>query len=439
MRVLMLTGCLLLASLANAQMALPSVRLPVTAPTLPNLPATDVSLQSRLDAEFQGTDLKELRALHVRTLLRAHGDLVEADSHGDPMVRGEVLVVSPDATALQAAAAAGFSVAREFTLDVPPVRIVVLHVATRTARAVERLRALDPGIVSDFNHIYIESGAVIGAGTASQSAPPNDAAASGAPAASAGRIGLIDSGVDSTHEVFSGLTVHQHGCSSAPVPGAHGTAVASLMVGRAAALHGAAPGSELYAADVYCGLPTGGAVQTVTEAFSWLAHEGVPVINVSLVGPPNRILETVVESLIARGHIVVAAVGNDGPGAPPLYPAAWPGVVGVTAVDAHQRALAEAARGAQVKFAAPGAQMAAAKRASGYTLVRGTSFAAPIVAGLLSLNLQVVDKVAADKAVATLASQALHLGAPGPDPVYGYGLVGASLRRQPALAAFRVD
>jgi subtilisin family serine protease len=113
--------------------------------------------------------------------------------------------------------------------------------------------------------------------------------------------------------------------------------------------------------------------------------------------------------------------------------------VGVTAVDAHQRALVEAARGAQVKFAAPGAQMAAAKRPSGYTLVRGTSFAAPIVAGLLSLNLQVVDKVAADKAVATLASQALHLGAPGPDPVYGYGLVGASLRRQPALAAFRVD
>jgi subtilisin family serine protease len=177
----------------------------------------------------------------------------------------------------------------------------------------------------------------------------------------------------------------------------------------------------------------------VTEAFSWLAHEGVPVINVSLVGPPNRILETVVESLIARGHIVVAAVGNDGPAAPPLYPAAWPGVVGVTAVDAHQRALVEAARGAQVKFAAPGAEMAAAKRPSGYTLVRGTSFAAPIVAGLLSLNLQVVDKVAADKAIATLASEALHLGAPGPDPVYGYGLVGASLRRQPALAVFRVD
>jgi subtilisin family serine protease len=101
--------------------------------------------------------------------------------------------------------------------------------------------------------------------------------------------------------------------------------------------------------------------------------------------------------------------------------------------------LVEAARGAQVKFAAPGAQLGAARRPSGYTLVGGTSFAAPIVAGLLSLDLQVVDKAAADKPIAALAAQALDLGAPGSDPVYGYGLVGASLRRQPALTALRVD
>jgi len=440
MRILMVILCSSLVPLATGQISLPSVRLPVPPTTLPNLPATDVSLQSRLDAEFQGGDLKELRALRIRTLLRAHGDVVETDPDGNPMVRGEVLLVSPDAAALQAASTAGFSVAREFTLEVPPVRIVVLHIGARTARALQRLRALNPGAVYDFNHIYIESGVVnADAPGLSPVAAPNEDAASAKAAAPAGLIGLIDSGVDSAHEVFAGLTVHQHGCANTSIPDAHGTAVASLMVGRSTALHGAASGSELYTADVYCGQPTGGAVQTVAEAFSWLAHEGVPVINVSLVGPPNRVLETVVESLIARGHIVVAAVGNDGPAAPPLYPAAWPGVVGITAVDAHQHALVEAARGAQVKFAAPGAQMAAAKCPSGYTLVRGTSFAAPIVAGLLSLNLQVVDKVAADKAVATLAAEAVHVGAPGLDRVYGYGLVGASLRRQPALAAFRVD
>ena len=83
--------------------------------------------------------------------------------------------------------------------------------------------------------------------------------------------------------------------------------------------------------------------------------------------------------------------------------------------------------------------MVAARLPSGYALVRGTSFAAPIVAGLLSLKLQAIDKVRADAAVAALAGEAVDLGAPGPDVVYGYGLVGESLRRQPALAAFRVD
>jgi hypothetical protein len=104
MRSLMLTLCLSLAPVANGQIALPSVRLAVPAVTLPNLPAADVSLQSRLDAEFQGSDLRDLRALRIRTLLRTHGDVAEADPDGNPTVRGEVLLVSPDTAALQAAA-----------------------------------------------------------------------------------------------------------------------------------------------------------------------------------------------------------------------------------------------------------------------------------------------------------------------------------------------
>ena len=111
----------------------------------------------------------------------------------------------------------------------------------------------------------------------------------------------------------------------------------------------------------------------------------------------------------------------------------------MTGVDAHRRVLVEAQRGPQVKFAAPAAQMAAAKSPSGYTLVRGTSFAAPIVAGLLALNLRAPDKAAADRAVMALAEQAVHLGSPGPDPVYGFGLVGEALRRQPVLTMLRAD
>ena len=101
--------------------------------------------------------------------------------------------------------------------------------------------------------------------------------------------------------------------------------------------------------------------------------------------------------------------------------------------------LVEAERGPHVMFAAPGARLAAARRPSGYALVRGTSFASPIVTGLLALNLHAVDKTAADAAIATLVHDAINLGSPVPNPIYGYGLVGEALRRQPALAALRAD
>jgi len=74
--------------------------------------------------------------------------------------------------------------------------------------------------------------------------------------------------------------------------------------------------------------------------------------------------------------------------------------------------LVEAQRGAQVEFAAPGADMAAAQLHQAYALVRGTSFASPIVAGLLALELHTPDPGAAQHAVATLAGRALDLGAP---------------------------
>jgi subtilisin family serine protease len=436
MRLFILILCLFNAQIAAAQVGLPSVRVPIPGAGLPSLPRTDLPLESNLDAEFRGTDLRGLRTLQIRTLLRAHGDVIETDPHGNPIVRGEVLAVAPSAAALQAAAAAGFSVVRESTLDALELRVVVLRVSSGTARSLARLQAMDPNGIFDFNHIYIESGSITTNAVDSQ-APGVDEGATAV--AGAARIGLIDSGVDPAHEVFSGLALHQHGCSGRVVPQEHGTAVASLMVGRAPTFHGAAPGSELYAADVYCGLATGGAADAVAQAFSWLVQEKVPVLNVSLVGPPNRVLEGVVKRVIAGGHIVVAAVGNDGPAAPPLYPAAWPGVVGVTAVDARRRVLVDAERGPQVKFAAPGAQMAAARSPSGYTLVRGTSFAAPIVAGLLALNLPAPDKAAADRAVMALAQQAVHLGSPVPDPVYGFGLVGEALRLQPVLTTLRAD
>jgi subtilisin family serine protease len=407
---------------ALAQVGLPQVQLP----QLPVQVPVDVNqtLDRTLDAA-NPQQLRELRRLKVRELLRTNRTVLEADPRGAPVVRSEIVALSPSAEALQKAEAAGFDVIRRRELEGLNVTTVVLRAPAgmSTRRALRELQRNDPQGTYDFNHLYIESGET-GAPVAGA-----NAALTTLPQFTDVRIGLIDGGVDASHPALSGARLQQHGCET-PVPGAHGTAVASLLVGSAGDFHGAAPGAQLYGADVYCGQTTGGAVDAVAEAFGWLVHERIPVINVSLVGPANRMLEQVVRLVIARGHIIVAAVGNDGPAAPPLYPAAYPGVVAVTGVDARNRVLLEACRGSHVAFAAPGADLSAATLLQTYATVRGTSFSAPIVAGLLARQLLNPDTTQARQAISLLASHAQDLGSKGSDRIYGKGLVGAELRPQ---------
>jgi hypothetical protein len=418
-----------LAQLPGVQLPnLPRVDLPaVTQTATDTVTGTVNGVTDRLGVER----LTDLRQLRIRELLRTQRANVERDPAGAPILRAEIVAFSPTDAALGNARAAGFTVARDRALEGLDARLVVLRAPENmsTRRALSRLRALDPNGAYDFNHIYLDSGEAAeptGSGVAAHIA--DVAPASGV------RLGLVDGGVDVTHPVFKDAQIHQHGCDDKSAPSAHGTAVASLMVGRSELFHGAAPGAELFAADVYCGLGTGGAVDAVVDGIAWIVRQRVPVINVSLVGPRNVALENVVRVVIARGFIIVAAVGNDGPAAKPLYPASYPGVVGVTGVDARQKVLLEACRGPQVDFAAPGADMAAALMAPTFAAVRGTSFAAPIVAGLLAEQLREPDSAAAEKAIAQLAAQAVDLGSRGFDKIYGNGLVGSSLRVAPALA-----
>jgi subtilisin family serine protease len=252
------------------------------------------------------------------------------------------------------------------------------------------LREADPQGIYDFDHLYLQSGAA-----AAAAAPAQPGEAHIGP-----RIGLIDSGVAASVSVveqraFAGAT---------PVPAAHGTIVAST-------LNSAAPGARIFVADIYGGAPAGGASSALARALTWLASENTRVINVSLVGPRNRIVEAVVARIIARGVIIVAAVGNDGPAAAPLFPAAYAGVVGVTGVDAHNRILIEAGRGAQVDFSALGVRGRA----------RGTSYAAPTVAARLAM----IANSGAPNAFDVMRSEARDLGARGRDDIYGYGLITA--------------
>lgn len=387
-------------------------------------------LTSGVDRTLSGVDntvaatLRNARADAIRTLRLQHSDVVDVDPNGAPVVRAEIVAIAPSAEALAAARARGFTVGEATEASVLGLSITVLHAPAgmSTRRALEALRAADPQGAYDYNHIYL--GAGVGA-----RAPAPTLQTRGVESGGSHRVGLIDSGIDTSHPAFANASIQQRGFAGPQaLADIHGTEVASLMVGSDRTFRGAAPGASLYIADIYCGQPAGGGVSALIGALSWLAQSNVGVINISLVGPPNRALEAAVRAAIARGFIIVAAVGNDGPSAPPLYPAAYPGVIGVTGVDAHDRVLPEALRGAQVDFAAPGSDMIAAAPGGRYLAVRGTSFAAPIVAGLLAQRLSAPNPQAATNAQSALTQSARDLGARGPDRIFGMGFVGEEVR-----------
>jgi subtilisin family serine protease len=408
---------------AHAQL-LPKVQMPgVQVPQLPVEPA----LRGAADS------LRTLptRATRSQQLFEQHRAELDRDSRGELVVRAEVVALDITDAALAKAKQSDFLVKRTQELADLGVKITILQTPKgwSARRGLARLRKLDPDGTYDYNHVYLDSGGVIEA-SAARTAPAEPPAEIAGPRP---RIGVIDGGVDAGHVSLRASVIHRFGCGGEYVPNAHGTAVGSLLAGFATNFSGAAPRAELFAADVYCGSPTGGSVDEAAAAFSWMAQQRVAVINVSLVGPRNALLERVVKTLVDRGYLIVAAVGNDGPASPPLFPAAYEGVVGVTAVDAKHRVLLEACRGKHVEFAAPGADLVAAVQTQpdGFADVRGTSFAAPLVAGLFARSLMAPDIATRERVVAELVAKAEDLGAHGRDDTYGVGLVAADLAPKP--------
>lgn len=386
---------------------------------IPRGPPLDVAGIAANAADLAAKPLNNVRREAVERLLREHADVVETDDQGQPVVRGEILALGASPETLKRLKQIGFKVRATNTLADLGLQAIVLGLprGVSAVDAIGQIKAVDPDGQYDFDHIYQVSGET---GTLDKVTMPAGSAVN-----SRGlRIGLVDGSVAPSAPALARARLTQRSFAAGGARAtAHATAVASLMIGDDRSFRGAAPGAALYVADVYGAKATGGSALNVAQGLAWLAKSGVPVINISLVGPPNVILAAAVQALVDRGHLVVAAVGNDGPAAAPLYPAAYPGVIAVTAVDARKRVLPEAGRGTHVDFAAPGSDIMAASLYHGFVHVRGTSFAAPIVAARLARLLLSVDRAGAKRAVEVLARDAIELGAAGPDPTYGKGFI----------------
>ncbi|HVH03966.1 MAG TPA: S8 family serine peptidase [Amaricoccus sp.] len=294
------------------------------------------------------------------------------------------------------------------TLRLPP--------GTDPVAAIAALEGREPATTVGRNHAYRD------APVPAQPAGPRTYAgallgwpAAGCPARQP--VGIIDTALDPAAPALAGATIASRDFTVGGAAGgtAHATAVAELVAGP-----GRLAGARLYHAAVVGDVPAAdpaAGVDDIVRAIDWLAGEGVRLVNVSLAGPYNKILDRGLAAAADRGMLVVAAAGNDGGAAPPRYPAAFDFAVAVTAVDAGLAPYARAPRGEHIDVAAPGVDV----YVPGEGYLTGTSIAAPFVTAAIAADPAAVG-LDPTEVRRQLVAAARDLGPPGRDATFGAGL-----------------
>ena len=351
----------------------------------------------------------------------------EIDEDGFLVGRGQLLAIDMDENTIELVRESGFTVERKRTLDNLGFSVVSLRVPSgmEITEALKALQQEDPDTFYDYNHIYSLSD--------DQQVAQLEKTLSGTSIESfRGNIGLIDTDIDQRHPALSGATIKTKDFSNRNNrPSQHGTAIASqLIANNASRVRGLLPNATLYSANVFYNTSSGklnATAESLALALNWLMQNKVTVINMSLAGPPNELLRLSVERALEKNHIIVAAVGNDGPAAPPAFPSAYPGVVAVTAVDSSGRIYRRANRGQHVDFSAIGVSVLAATPGKDYKTYTGTSFASPTIAAIIAASVSELKSQDTSINLKKLQAAAIDMGNKGFDPIFGHGLLNTNI------------
>src|SRR5581483_3150243 len=163
-------------------------------------------------------------------------------------------------------------------------------------------------------------------------------------------VAVIDSKIDTKHSDLAGVIAGEQDEVGTSEPAhTHGTAMAGAIAAHSK-LIGIAPKVKLLAVRAFAGASdqAQGTTFNILKGLDWAAARNARIVNMSFAGPPDPLLRETLARAHERGMVLIAAVGNAGPRSPPLYPAAYPGVIGVTATDANDKIMPEANRGPQV-------------------------------------------------------------------------------------------
>lgn len=221
----------------------------------------------------------------------------------------------------------------------------------------------------------------------------------------------------------------------------HGTHVAGIIgaVNNNFGTVGIAHEANLYGVKVL-GDDGSGSLFDVIAGIDWAISNGMNIINLSLgTDTQSLALQQMVDAAYNQGILVVAAAGNTGSGNDTIqYPAKYHSVIAVGAINQNNQRASFSSTGPAVEVVAPGQSILSTYIGNSYATLNGTSMAAPYVAGNLALKLQAYPDLSHTELRQKLQENAIDLGEPGRDQLFGYGLIQAPTEQNQNQILFRV-
>lgn len=243
-------------------------------------------------------------------------------------------------------------------------------------------------------------------------------------------IAIIDTKIDTTHPDLLNAVQETYNAVDDQTSEAddHGTAIAGI-IGARGILKGIAPDARLLGINAFLNSGQNGGMTATTatllRGLDWAVREQANIINLSFAGPSDDLVRKAIAAVIDAGAIPIAAAGNGGERASPAYPAAYPGVIAVTAVDIQDRIYPLANRGSYIEIAAPGVDVLTLALDHAHLLQSGTSFAAAHISALAALMIEQDPALTLDTIRVALTEAAEDLGSPGRDNLFGAGKANA--------------
>jgi hypothetical protein len=238
-------------------------------------------------------------------------------------------------------------------------------------------------------------------------------------------VAVIDTPIDAAHPDLAGaIAATFDATGAAEKPLAHGTAMASAIAAHGK-LTGSAPRVKLLSVQAFGRVRSRGTSFDILKGLQWAADQNANIINMSFAGPSDPELQMQLAAVHRKGIVLIAAAGNAGPNSRPLYPAADPNVIAVTATDVDDKLFERANRGGYIAVAAPGVNVLVAAPDGSYGMTSGTSVAAAEVSGVAALLIERNRKLDPASVRQLLTSTAHRLGAAGAEDQFGAGLTDA--------------